>query len=278
MSPTLINFKKELTHLYDEREIQALYFGMMNRILHRDKTYLLVHQQDLEMDEEEMRIYENSVSRLKKSEPVQYIFNDSEFFGLHFYVDSNVLIPRPETEELIEWILQENQISNILDIGTGSGCIAISLKKNRPDANVHALDISEEAIRIAQRNASTNQVDVRFRIDDILRPAENHATFDVIVSNPPYITEKEKHTMHKNVLDYEPHLALFVSDEDPLLYYRKISEFAHNHLCENGKLFFETNEKFAVETANMLKENGFDEVIVKKDINGKNRMIRCRKK
>jgi release factor glutamine methyltransferase len=192
-----------------------------------------------------------------------------------------VLIPRPETEELVEFILSEvrnhkSEVSQILDIGTGSGCIAIALKKNLPDANVSAIDISDEALLIAKANAILNQTIVNFLRADILSPIspknKSEGTFDIIVSNPPYVRISEKEKMSKNVLDYEPHLALFVNDNDPLLFYKAIAEFALENLSPNGKLYFEINEALGAEIKKLLEEKGFKNVEVKKDMSGKERM------
>lgn len=195
-------------------------------------------------------------------------------------MNKHTLIPRPETEELVEWILinPEFKFQNpqFLDIGTGSGCIAISLAKNLPNAKVSALDISEEALKIAKGNAKLNKVEVDFFQTDILAAETLSKKYDVIVSNPPYVRELEKKQMQQNVLKYEPYSALYVKDEDPLLFYRAISRLAKNHLNPGGKLFFEINEYLAYEMTELLKAEGFKNIEIKKDIYGKDRMLKCK--
>ena len=218
------------------------------------------------------------VDQLKKQEPIQYIFGEANFFGLSFLVNKNVLIPRPETEELVEWILSNSSPTlpyRILDIGTGSGCIAVSLAKNLPNASVFGLDISNEALKLAKKNAKKNNTTVHFEQVDILKSDTiiSFESFDVIVSNPPYITKSEKYYMEKNVLEYEPENALFVPDNNPLLFYQRIAEFGKIRLNKNGSLFFEINSAFGKETVNMLKKTGYNEVALRKDISGKDRMI-----
>jgi len=220
------------------------------------------------------------VDRLKKQEPIQYIFGEANFFGLSFLVNKNVLIPRPETEELVEWILSNSSPTlpyRILDIGTGSGCIAVSLAKNLPNASVFGLDISNEALKLAKKNAKKNNTTVHFEQVDILKSDTiiSFESFDVIVSNPPYITKSEKYYMEKNVLEYEPENALFVPDNNPLLFYQRIAEFGKIRLNKNGSLFFEINSAFGKETVNMLKKTGYNEVALRKDISGKDRMIQA---
>lgn len=221
------------------------------------------------------------VNRLQNNEPIQYIFGETEFFGLSFLVTNDVLIPRPETEELVEWILSNSSPTlpyRILDIGTGSGCIAVSLAKNLPNAIILAIDISNKALSVAEKNAEKNSVVVHFEQVDILK---NDFTFpfgkfDIIVSNPPYIMESEKINMKKNVLEYEPEKALFVPDNNPLLFYKRIAEFSKMKLNKNGSVHFEINSAFGKETVNMLKKTGYNEVILKKDISGKDRMVYAR--
>lgn len=227
----------------------------------------------------EARKIEEITSRLKIYEPYQYILEKTEFYGMPFFVTPDVLIPRPETEELVEWILSEISIPKpkILDIGTGSGIIAIALAKNLPDAEVHAWDVSENALSVARKNAELNAVGVQFSLKDVLQPIKIDTIFDVIVSNPPYVLESEKATMEQNVLDFEPHLALFVPDENPLLFYDKIADFALNNLKKNGKLFFEINRAKGKDICKMLSEKRFANVELRKDISENARMIRAEK-
>ena len=219
------------------------------------------------------------VKRLLNNEPIQYILGKTEFYGLEFKVSPAVLIPRPETEELIEWILLETKKINphILDIGTGSGCIAIALAKKMQYATVDAWDISESALEIARQNAITNNVSVEFSNVDVLKSLSVRKYFDIIVSNPPYIKESEKEKMEKNVLDYEPHEALFVANNDALIFYNRITDIAKENLNENGVLYFEINRANGVEIVQMLKRKGLMNNELKKDISGNNRMIRAMK-
>lgn len=219
--------------------------------------------------------------RLLKQEPVQYILGQADFYGLKFKVSSDVLIPRPETEELVYWILETNKSvePTILDIGTGSGCIPITLKKKLPKAIVSGLDVSEKALTIARANEVLNEVVLFFIQLDILQKSdwEDLPNYDIIISNPPYIPHSEAALMPTWVKDYEPSLALFVEHPDPLLFYRVIADFAAIHLRPSGYLFFETNEFNAPEVARLLEEKAFQEIVIQKDMSGKERMIRARK-
>jgi release factor glutamine methyltransferase len=232
------------------------------------------------MSESELLKFNFAVKQLKQQRPVQYILGKADFYKLQFVVNEQVLIPRPETEELVDLIIRELKQTNapdILDIGTGSGCIAITLKKNLPAATVAALDVSEGALKVAMQNAVSNQVAVSFFQQDILKtntlPEAVFRQFDCIVSNPPYICISEKKEMDKNVLEHEPHLALFVPDEDPLLFYKAIADFALNHLKPKGKLYFEINAAYGLETKQMLEKKGFKNVILISDLNNKNRIL-----
>jgi release factor glutamine methyltransferase len=218
------------------------------------------------------------INAIKTGEPVQYTLGETEFYGLTLFVDRSVLIPRPETEELVDLIIKENTGFNgqFLDIGTGSGCIAISLAKGLPDAKGFALDISKEAIAVAMDNMQKVGVSLQFFSGDILEEREfPDGKLDLIVSNPPYIREQEKAEMSKNVLDHEPGLALFVPDEDPLRFYKAVGEFGIANLSEDGKLYFEISEFFGSETKSLLESQGYKDVVVIQDINGKDRMVRC---
>ena len=219
--------------------------------------------------------------RLVQQEPVQYVLGQADFYGLKFKVSPDVLIPRPETEELVHWILETNESVEpaILDIGTGSGCIPITLKKKIPRAIVSGLDISEKALAIARANGTWNEVMLFFIQLDILQKSDwdDLPDYDIIISNPPYIPHNEADLMPTWVKDYEPALALFVEHPDPLLFYRVIADFAAIHLTSNGYLFFETNEFNAQEVAQLLKDKYFQEVVIQKDMSGKERMIRARK-
>jgi release factor glutamine methyltransferase len=279
MKAGIASIRKELTGIFAAGEIESLIFLIFEKIKGYSRTQFLLAKED-ELSEEEQSEIEKIVARLKNHEPIQYILGETEFYGLPFYAVPGVLIPRPETEELVQWIIQENQHPSptILDIGTGSGCIAISLRKNIDQATILACDISPICLETARRNAELNAVTVSVFAYDVLNgtPEVSFPKLDVIVSNPPYVRENEKPLMEKNVLDYEPKLALFVPDESPLIFYERIADFALIHLKENGRLYFEINEAFGPECDEMLRRKGFSEVVIKKDINGKDRMIGCK--
>ncbi len=279
-------FLQALSSLYDEKEIKSFFYLTLEK-LHQKKRIDLALQPDLAMDETQLAQWETVLTELKTYKPIQYILGETEFYGLPFLVNENVLIPRPETEELVQLILVESQKSKvesfkILDIGTGSGCIPISLKKNLPSAEVFAIDVSKNALEVAQKNAEINGVEVNFTeanillTDSLALPTHNSqltTLFDIIVSNPPYVRNLEKAEINSNVLEFEPHLALFVEDNDALLFYRKITELAKNHLSENGKLYFEINQYLGKETVALVESYGFKNVQLLKDIYGNDRMI-----
>ena len=239
---------------------------------------------DLRLSESELLTLHFAVKELLKNKPVQYVLGETEFCGMRFFVNDSVLIPRPETQEMVEMIVSSAGMRratspsySILDIGTGSGCIAISLAKLIPNSDVTAVDVSEKALEVAKKNAEANGVNVHFVHDDILQPTiaeliDNQ--FDIIVSNPPYVCESEKSEMRANVLDHEPSSALFVPDSDPLVFYRKILEFAQKALKPDGQIWFEINEKFGKETSELCREMGFQNVEIIKDFRGKERVVR----
>jgi release factor glutamine methyltransferase len=222
------------------------------------------------------------IEELKLQKPIQYILGETEFFGINLKVNPHVLIPRPETEELVEWLLADrnSDFPSVLDIGTGSGCIAIAIAKRLPAAKVFALDISAEAIILAKGNSMNASTRITFFQQDILNiPSElKGAPYDIVVSNPPYVRNSEKEIMHPNVLDNEPENALFVSDDDPLVFYRAIAQTAQTILKPNGMVYCEINEALGQETAKVFKDNGFTDAEIRKDINGKDRMLRASKK
>ena len=240
---------------------------------------------DFEIPSNELSLLNSAFERLKKEEPIQYILGNTEFYGFPFLVNKNTLIPRPETEELVEWILHEvdaSQPLNILDIGTGTGCIPISLAKHLPNAKISAIDVSNKAIQVAKKNAVLNNVSVNFieqdilqtnSLDEILKQVQ-HKRFDIIVSNPPYVRELEKIEIKNNVLENEPHLALFVDDNNPLLFYNKIADLAKKHLSKNGILFFEINQYLGKETIEILQQKGFNNTELRKDLFGNDRMTK----
>src|SRR5690606_15264134 len=269
-----IRFTESLSPIYDSDEIESFFFLILEQE-HQLKRVDLALNPNLELTENELQKWDAYLQELQKQKPIQYLLGKTQFFGLEFFVNEHTLIPRPETEELVSWIINDNQHQqslNILDIGTGSGCIAISLDKNLK-SETFAFDVSYEALEVAQKNADHNQTFVHLVEFDILNDVWEGDPFDIIVSNPPYVRELEKEEIKPNVLEYEPHLALFVSDENPLLFYEKIADFAKEHLSENGKLYFEINQYLGKETSEMLKNKGFKKVILKKDIYGNDRMI-----
>jgi release factor glutamine methyltransferase len=277
------NFTKGLEPFYDLEEIES-FFYIITEFLHQKKRIDLALAPDFSITENEVAKWNSILVELKKEKPIQYILGETEFFGLKFFVNENTLIPRPETEELVELILSIKQLKDstiqpkILDIGTGSGCIAISLAKNIPHAKVFALDVSEKAIETAKKNAEINEVEVNFINKSILEVEDLGqliTKFDIIVSNPPYVRNLEKEEIKKNVLEYEPHLALFVEDNDPLLFYRKIAQLAQKNLSENGKLYFEINQYLGKETVELLENLNFKNINLIKDVYGNNRMIQC---
>lgn len=267
-------FTQSLSPIYESGEIESFFFLILEQE-HQLKRVDLALNPNLEFTENELQKWDAYLQTLQKQKPIQYLLGKTQFFGLEFFVNEHTLIPRPETEELVSWIINDSQHKqnlSILDIGTGSGCIAISLDKNLK-AETFAFDISEEALTMAQKNADHNQAFVHLVEFDILNDVWEGDPFDIIVSNPPYVRELEKQEIKPNVLEYEPHLALFVPDENPLLFYEKIADFAKEHLSENGQLFFETNQYLGKETSEMLRNKGFNNVILKKDIYGNDRMI-----
>lgn len=243
-------------------------------------TLELYGGKDKEISGNRLRDLHEMLSRLQKNEPIQYILGKETFCGLTFEVDGNVLIPRPETRELVEWIVADYEsvpACRILDVGTGSGCISISLAKFIPGASVESWDISEGALEVARRNCKLNEVEVLLRQQDVLSAQPQPACFDVIVSNPPYITESEKADMEANVLDWEPATALFVPDTDPLLFYRKIAELGTVMLKEGGSLYFEINRAYGNETVQMLEALGYKQIELRKDDWDNDRMIKARR-
>jgi release factor glutamine methyltransferase len=278
VSELKIHFKTQLSELYPSEEIQSFFNILSEEYLKLSRVEIALNTEK-EVQDEDAEKFEKALLRLKNQEPIQYIIGETEFFSLPFKVNKHTLIPRPETEELVEWMLNNSEFriqnSELLDIGTGSGCIAISLAKNLPNSTLSAIDISEEALKIARHNSELNNVEVYFFQTDILKAQKLPKQYDVIVSNPPYVRQLEKKQMQQNVLKYEPDSALFVSNEDPLLFYRAIARVAKTHLKPKGKLFFEINEYLAYELTELLNVEGFQNVEIKKDIFGKDRMLKC---
>ncbi|MFY7669933.1 peptide chain release factor N(5)-glutamine methyltransferase [Tenacibaculum sp. MEBiC06402] len=271
-------FNEELTDLYPKTEIDAFFFRAIESVLELQLMDVFT-KQDFKIEENKLVTLKSVLDKLKNEEPIQYILGETEFYGYKFKVNSDVLIPRPETEELVSWVTEtcnsDNRVLNILDIGTGSGCIAISVKKEIETSKVTAFDISEKALETAKVNAKLNDADVNFIHHDILSDTKVHQMFDVIISNPPYVRELEKVEIKNNVLNNEPHLALFVEDDNPLMFYKRIADFAKTNLNQDGVLFFEINQYLGEETKQMLLQKGFKDVVLKSDLFGNHRMIKA---
>jgi release factor glutamine methyltransferase len=271
-------FIQTLGSLYGEDEAESFFYLILEE-KQQFKRVDLALQPDLEFSDDAILVWNAILEQLKLEIPIQYLLGKTSFYGLNFEVNSNVLIPRPETEELVDWIVQnsklkaENSKLKILDIGTGSGCIAISLAKNIPNVQVFALDVSEKALATAKKNALLNEVNITFIHKSILETEDLEQDFDIIVSNPPYVRNLEKEEIKKNVLEYEPHLALFVEDNDALIFYRKIAELAQKNLSYSGQLYFEINQYLGKEMVLLLEEMKFKDIELRKDIYGNDRMI-----
>jgi release factor glutamine methyltransferase len=272
-------FLQELTPIYDAGEAESFFYLILEEKNQLKKIDLALHP-DLIFSADEIMVWNSLLESLKKEIPIQYLLGKTSFYGLDFEVNENVLIPRPETEELVEWILEsqkskvKSQKPKILDIGTGSGCIAISLAKNLSDASVFAIDVSEKALATAKKNAAINEVNVTFIEKNILETEDLEQQFDIIVSNPPYVRNLEKEEIKKNVLEHEPHLALFVEDNDALIFYRKIAALAQKNLSPNGQMYFEINQYLGVEMKDLLEKMNFKNIELRKDIYGNDRMIK----
>lgn len=272
-------FHQQLKEIYIENEIDSLFFIALEYVTSISKIEYILQKEE-EISEEKLIELKFILEELTKNNPIQYITKNAYFYGLNFYVNEKVLIPRQETNELVDWVLMSVTHSKpikILDIGTGSGCIAITLKKNLPLSEVFAIDISNEAIQVAQKNANDNEVEINFSQKNILEINDLKSNFDIIISNPPYVRELEKLEMAPNVLDNEPHLALFVPDNNPLLFYEKITEIALKNLTEDGMLFFEINQYLSAETKKMIENKGFKNVTLRKDLQENYRMILAKK-
>ena len=277
MHPIVNEIRNALREHYPDSEALALAKMLLVEAF-GFSTLELYGGKDKEISGKRLDVLNEMIARLKKNEPIQYVIGAEVFCGWTFEVNENVLIPRPETQELVRWIVADwksNAPCRILDVGTGSGCIAISLSKLLEGAEVEAWDISEGALRVARRNADRNEAQVFFRRVDVLKACTEDCRYDVIVSNPPYITESEKQDMDANVLDWEPHTALFVPDADPLLFYRRIAELGVSMLKEGGALYFEINRAYGEETVRMLEGLGYKQIELRKDNWGNDRMIKA---
>ena len=281
---TLLDLKKNMFQCLsiDKTEIESFFYILIEHRLHLSKVDFLMNP-NVRISQVDKDFFSAVLLRLKNEEPIQYILNQTFFYGLPFEVDENTLIPRPETEELVEWIIKDQVLLKkkdlrILDIGTGSGCIPITLSKNISNSVVTSVDVSEKAIQVAKINAHINKVEVSFINDSILVPETINNTkyaFDIIVSNPPYVRNLEKQEIKQNVLAYEPHLALFVADDDALIFYDRITKYALKHLKKDGALYFEINQYLGEATVKLIKQLGFKNVELRKDMFGNDRMIKA---
>lgn len=279
MQKTIQHIRAELAPYYPQTEISGFIQLIMDSVLGLSYTQLILEKERV-LKSKECECINSIVNRLKKYEPIQYILGTTLFYGLMLDVAPGVLIPRPETEELVSWISKTKlpERAKIIDIGTGSGCIALALKNELTDAELLGVDVSGEALALAANNAQKNNLEVTFKKADILQ--WNNIIwpqFDVVVSNPPYVLDSEKKQMQANVLEYEPQLALFVNDNDPLVFYRNIAQFAQQQLKKGGLLFFEINENMGDEMEKLVKQLEFSNVELRCDINGKTRMLKCEK-
>lgn len=278
-------FHNELDAIHGKNEVDNFFRLLVEHVLYLKPIEITLNPK-YSVSNEIQKYFNGAIDRLKQEEPIQYIIGETEFYGLLFKVSPKVLIPRPETEELVEWVLKDNpttknQQLTVLDIGTGSGCIAIALAKHLSNAKVYTLDVSPEALEVAKENALLNKVDVEFMEKNILKSSQAELIstlhkFDIIVSNPPYVRKLEKRAIKKNVIKYEPHLALFVEDEDPLLFYKAICEFAVHNLKPNGMLYFEINQYLSAELKHLLTKFDFNSVELRKDLFGNDRMLKAK--
>lgn len=282
LSDFKIFFFSSLAAKYPSTEIESFFTILLEDILSMKRIDAVLNS-DFFVDKENLNTLNIITDRLLNEEPIQYILGKTEFYGYPFIVNKNTLIPRPETEELVSWVAEisqkitasNNKKVSILDVGTGSGCISISLAKNTKNSIIYAVDVSKKALDIAKKNAIINNVTVHFEELDILKTEELTQKFNIIVSNPPYVREQEKKEIQNNVLENEPHLALFVADNKPLIFYEKIADLALKYLEKSGFLFFEINQYLGKETKEMLKQKGFRNIELRKDFAGNNRMIKA---
>lgn len=282
ISEAYIDFKNNLKIIYDERETENIADWVFEHVTGLQKIERRFNGNH-KLNETDVSQLQKYLKELLEHKPVQYVLQETWFYKRKFFVDENVLIPRPETEELIEWIISDAQAksqhtkpANIIDIGTGSGCIAVSLKKELASANITAIDVSEKALEIAKKNSSVFNISIDFFQINFLDEAEWNSLkrYDIIVSNPPYIPVKEKNIMAKNVTEFEPSIALFVDNKDPFIFYKKIASFAKRHLNKNGKIYVEVHENYAKEVKDFFEKTGFTSEI-RKDIYGKARMLKA---
>ncbi len=281
-------FNETLKTIYPITEIDSFFFLLLEEYLGFRRVDIVL-KSDFKIPQETLNLLQSATKQLEQEIPLQHIIGKTEFYGLPFVVNKHVLIPRPETEELVAWVVSESsrfktfntstkqttetKQLKILDIGTGSGCIPISLKKQLPFAKISAIDISKEALSVAKKNAVLNNVDIHFILQDILKTVTLDQHYDIIISNPPYVRELEKKELKNNVLKNEPHVALFVENDNPLIFYAKIAELAKNYLNKNGLLFFEINQYLGTETIDLVNKKELKNIQLKKDMFGNDRMI-----
>jgi release factor glutamine methyltransferase len=281
-------FNETLKTIYPITEIDSFFFLLLEEYLGFRRVDIVL-KSDFKINQQTLNLLQSATKQLEQELPLQYIIGKTEFYGLPFVVNKHVLIPRPETEELVAWVVSESsrfktfntstkqttetKQLKILDIGTGSGCIPVSLKKQLPFAEISAIDISNDALTVAKKNAVLNNVDIHFILQDILKTVALDQHYDIIISNPPYVRELEKKELKNNVLKNEPHLALFVENDNPLIFYDKIAELAKNYLNKNGLLFFEINQYLGTETIHLVNEKGLKNIQLKKDMFGNDRII-----
>ena len=276
-------FQERLFGLYSEREIRFFFQAIVEYRLDLNSSELLLSDKLL-FSESDLLYFRSVLKWLQSHEPFQYILGETFFYNIKILCDSRALIPRPETEELVDWVLGSLEVKrayNILDICTGTGCIALALKSKLLASKISATDLSQDALALAKKNALSLNLSVDFSIENALLGDSGNFlsdSLDVIISNPPYIPVKDKQYMEKNVLDFEPNLALFVSNDNPLIFYKAITEKANKCLKKEGLLFFELHEQYALETKELVQSFGFNSVEIKQDLQGKNRMLRAKKK
>ena len=273
-------YRDELKAIYPREEINNIFYLLLEHDLGLDR-FILAMQPEYRLTKEEEQPLFTALSSLKTDYPIQYILGKAHFMDLEFLLNESVLIPRPETEDLVRWVLEDRPLvtdsPQLLDIGTGCGCIAISLARNWPHARVTALDLSDGALDVAGKNAGRLGVEINLVKADILRPFETDRQWDIIVSNPPYVREADKLYMHNNVKGHEPAMALFVPDENPLLFYEHIADFARKQLCKEGLLYLEINQYLGQEMVQMLSDRNFSDIRLRKDLFGNDRMIRAKR-
>ena len=279
ISDMYLFYHEQLQDIYSKDEINELLYISFSHVLNFSREDMQLRKDEF-LNQSDLIIVYDIAKDLATKKPIQYVLNEAWFYGEKYFVNENVLIPRPETEELVELICNENKLTalTLLDIGTGSGCIPISIKKKKSNWNVHAIDVSKTALEVARKNSADLKTAISFYEIDMLKTQSiENLMFDIIVSNPPYIAKNEAHTMNDNVLEFEPHLALFVENNDPLLFYKVIADFAQANLNQGGKLYFEINQRLGKEVIELLERKCFSNVLLHKDLSGNDRMVSANK-